>query len=42
MFVMYFDKVSLNSLLYFSFIQGDMINAPLEFYIIDDKNNCNF
>lgn len=37
--VMYFDKVSLNSLLYFSFIQGDMINVPLEFYIIDDKNN---
>lgn len=37
--VMYFDKVSLNSLLYFTFIQGDMINVPLEFYIIDDKNN---
>ena len=37
--LMYFDKVSLNSLLYFTFIQGDMINVPLEFHIIDDKNN---
>lgn len=37
--VMYFDKVSLNSLMYFTFIQGEMINVPLEFHIIDDKNN---
>lgn len=37
--VMYFDKVSLNSILQFTFIQGDMINVPLQFYIIDDKNN---
>jgi hypothetical protein len=37
--VMYFDKVSLNSILEFTFIQGDMINVPLQFYIIDDKNN---
>jgi hypothetical protein len=36
---MYFDKVSLNSILQFTFIQGDMINVPLEFYIIEDKNN---
>ena len=37
--VMYFDKVSLNLLMYFTFIQGEMINVPLEFHIIDDKNN---
>lgn len=37
--MMYFDKVSLNSLLQFTFIQNDIINVPLEFYIIDDKNN---
>lgn len=37
--VMYFDKVSLNSEIQFTFIQGDLINVPLEFYIIDDKNN---
>lgn len=37
--VMYFDKVSLNSILQFTFIQGDMINVPLEFRIIEDKNN---
>jgi hypothetical protein len=36
---MYFDKVSLNSILQFTFMQGDMINVPLEFYIIEDKNN---
>lgn len=37
--LMYFDKVSLSSILEFTFIQGAMINIPLEFYIIDDKNN---
>lgn len=37
--LMYFDKVSLNSILEFTFIQGDMINVPLEFHIIDDKKN---
>lgn len=37
--VMYFDKVSLYSVLQFTFIQGDMINVPLEFYIIEDQNN---
>lgn len=37
--LMYFDKVSLNSMLHFTFMQGDMINSPLEFYIIDDKKN---
>jgi len=37
--LMYFDKVSLNSLINFTFIQDQIINVPLEFYIIDDKNN---
>ena len=37
--LMYFDKVSLNSVLEFTFIQNDMINVPLQFHIIDDKNN---
>jgi hypothetical protein len=37
--LMYFDKVSLNSIVNFTFIQDDIINVPLEFYIIDDKNN---
>ena len=37
--LMYFDKVSLSSILEFTFIQGAMINVPLEFHIIDDKNN---
>lgn len=37
--MMYFDKVSLNSEIQFTFIQGDMINVPLEFYIIGDKGN---
>lgn len=37
--MMYFDKVSLNSEIQFTFIQGEMISVPLEFYIIDDKNN---
>lgn len=37
--IMYFDKVSLNSVLEFTFIQNDMINVPLVFHIIDDENN---
>ena len=37
--LMYFDKVSLNSILEFTFIQDDMINVPLQFHIIDDENN---
>lgn len=37
--LMYFDKVSLNSLINFTFIQDEMINTPLQFNIIDDKNN---
>lgn len=37
--LMYFDKVSLNSIVNFTFIQDQIINVPLEFYIIDDKNN---
>jgi hypothetical protein len=37
--LMYFDKVSLNSVIQFTFIQNDMINVPLIFHIIDDKNN---
>ena len=37
--LMYFDKVSLSTVINFTFIQDDMINVPLEFYIIDDKNN---
>ncbi|MFW6029386.1 MAG: hypothetical protein ACOCRO_03950 [Halanaerobiales bacterium] len=36
---MYFDKVSLNSIISFNFIQDDRMNVPLEFKIIDDKNN---
>lgn len=37
--MMYFDRVSLNSDIEFTFIQGDMISVPLEFYIIGDKKN---
>jgi hypothetical protein len=37
--LMYFDKVSLNSMINFTFIQDEMINVPLQFLIIDDKNN---
>lgn len=37
--IMKFDKVSLNSLVNFNFIQGDMINVPLEFHIIEDTGN---
>ena len=37
--MMYFDKVSLNSIIEFSFLQDDRMNIPLEFHIIDDKNN---
>lgn len=36
--IMYFEKVSLNSLLEFNFIQNNRINTPLEFHIIDGIN----
>lgn len=37
--IMYFDKVSLNSVVDFTFMQNTMINVPLNFHIIDDVNN---
>jgi hypothetical protein len=37
--IMYFDKVSLNSTIEFTFIQDEIVNVPLAFHIIDDKNN---
>ena len=37
--IMYFDKVSLNSIIEFTFIQDEIVNVPLQFYIIEDKNN---
>ena len=37
--IMYFDKVSLNSVIEFTFIQDEIVNVPLQFYIIEDKNN---
>lgn len=37
--IMYFDKVSLNTTIDFTFIQDQMINVPLSFHIIDNKNN---
>jgi hypothetical protein len=37
--VMYFDKVSLNTSIDFTFIQDDLINVPLLFHIIENKNN---
>jgi hypothetical protein len=37
--IMYFDKVSLNSLIEFTFIQDEIVNVPLQFHIIEDKNN---
>jgi hypothetical protein len=37
--LMYFDKVSLNSVIEFTFIQDDLISVPLIFHIIEDKNN---
>lgn len=37
--VMYFDKVSLNAFIEFSFIQDQMLSVPLVFHIIDNKNN---
>jgi len=37
--LMYFDKVSLNAVMNFTFIQDKIINVPLSFNIIDDKNN---
>lgn len=37
--VMFFDKVSLNTTIDFSFIQDQMINVPLIFHIIENKNN---
>lgn len=40
--IMKFDKVNLNSIINFSFMQNDMINVPLEFHIIGDKGNYIF
>lgn len=37
--VMYFDKVSLNTAIEFNFIQDEIINVPLIFHIIENKNN---
>ncbi|RLI49302.1 hypothetical protein DRO61_05280 [Candidatus Bathyarchaeota archaeon] len=37
--VMYFDKVSLNAIMQFTFMQDTIMNIPLNFHIIDDKNN---
>lgn len=37
--IMYFDKVSLNSVIEFTFIQDEIVNVPLQFHIIEDKNN---
>lgn len=37
--IMYFDKVSLVSMLEFNFIQDQIINVPLEFHIIDTNIN---
>jgi len=36
---MYFDKVSLNTSIDFTFIQDQMINVPLSFNVIENKNN---
>jgi len=37
--VMYLDKVSLNSVIDFSFLQDDLISVPLDFNIIENKKN---
>lgn len=37
--IIYFDKVSLNSIIQFTFIQDEIVNVPLQFHIIEDKNN---
>jgi len=37
--IMYFDKVSLNSIVDFTFIQDSVLNVPLSFHIIDNINN---
>jgi hypothetical protein len=37
--IMYFDKVSLNSVIEFTFIQDEIVNVPLQFHIIEEKNN---
>lgn len=40
--VIYIDKVSLTSSLNFIFLQDSIVNFPLNFHIIDDKNNFIF
>ena len=40
--VMVFNKVSLNSLVRFNFVQDDMINIPITFRVIDSKFNLYF
>lgn len=40
--IIYFDKVSLNTVINFNFIEDEIIGAPLEFNIIDNKNNYMF
>jgi len=37
--VMYFGRVSLESVIDFTFIQNSMLNVPLSFHIIDDTDN---
>lgn len=37
--VLFFDKVSLNSIMEFNFIQDDRINVPLVFHILEGSNN---
>lgn len=37
--IMYFDKVSLNAFIEFTFIQDEIISVPLIFHIIENKNN---
>lgn len=40
--VIYFDKVSLDTVINFNFIEDEIISAPLDFHIIDNKNNYMF
>ena len=37
--IMYFDKVSLNTTIDFTFIQDEIIKVPLSFHIIENENN---
>lgn len=40
--IIYFDKVSLDTVINFNFIEDEIIGAPLDFNIIDNKNNYMF